>query len=153
MQAYSYSIDSHGFFRSAGRNEHIQILVEEDGAVPYAGDTLLYLYCTRGTIHVELEGADPIIFHGMPTVRFFEGGLPLVGQYSGKVWVRRSSADAQVYAVFESYDSEERRALAYYSPLYDQNRGVKLRDPRDGTIYQILGRMEGAPMLEQLNGD
>ena len=153
MQTHSYTIDTAGVFRSSNVCGHVIVEVAEDGPVPYAGDTLLYVYCTRGTIHVELEGTGSVIYHGTPTVRFFEGGLPFVGQYAGKVWIRRHSTEARVYAVFENYPEDDRRALAYYSALYDQNRGVKLRDPRDGAVYQVVGRMSGTPMLEQLNGD
>ncbi len=86
----------------------------------------------------------------------------MAGQYAGKVWVRKSSPDAQVYAVFENFPEEDRRGLCYYSSLYDQNRGVKLRDStnrqsggdqRDGATYQVMGRNSGSPMLERLNGD
>ena len=152
MHTHSYKIDTQGVFKSFASQE--QTIVEvEDNFVPYCGDNLLYVYCSRGTIHVELDATDPIIYHGSPTVRFFEGGLPMAGQYAGKVWVRKSSAEARVYAVFENYPEEDRRALVYYSARYEQNRGVKLRDPRDGAIYQVVGRNSGTPMLERLNGD
>jgi hypothetical protein len=152
MLTTSYNIDIQGFFKSMGKRDHIIVEVE-DNYIPYSGDNLLYVYCTRGTIHVEIDGSEPIIYHGMPTVRFFEGGLPMAGQYAGKVWVRKSSSDAQIYAVFENYPEEDRRALSYYSSIYDQNRGVKLRDPREGAVYQVVGRNRGTPMLERLNGD
>lgn len=152
MQTTSYIIDTQGFFKSTGKRDHVIVEVV-DNYVPYAGDNLLYVYCTRGTIHIELDSSEPVIYHGMPTVRFFEGGLPMAGQYAGKVWVRKDSPEARVYAVFENYPEEDRRGLCYYSSLYDQNRGVKLRDPRDGSVYQVVGRMSGTPLLERLNGD
>jgi hypothetical protein len=148
METAAYKIDTTGCFQS--RNTATQeIIPVVDNYVPYSGDTLVYLYCTKGTIHVELDGGD-VIFHGAPTVRFFEGGLPLVGQYTGRVWVRKSCEDAEVYAVFENYKDDDRRELAYYSSPYDQNRGVKLRDLRDGVIYQVIGRTHGEPMVKKI---
>ncbi len=149
MQTKSYEIDSHGVFKSKGKARDFITLVE-DNYVPYKGDTLVSIYCTKGSIHVELEGDVPA-YHGVPTVRFFEGGLPLVGQYAGKVWVRKSCEDALVYAVFENYSEEDRRDLAYYSALYEQELGVKLRDPRDGSLYQVVGRNGGiTPLLKRV---
>ena len=149
MQTKTYEIDSQGFFKSKGGARDIVVEVA-DNYIPYSGDTLVCVYCTKGTIHVEVEGDVPA-YHGAPTVRFFEGGLPLVGQYVAKVWVRKSSEDAQVYAVFENYSEHDRRDLAYYSAPYDQEYGVKLRDLRDGTCYQVVGRNGGTtPFLKRI---
>lgn len=149
MQTPSYIIDGQGFFKTTGKKHHV-ITIVEDNYIPYSGDNLLYVYCTKGTIHVEVEGDVPA-YHGAPTVRFFEGGLPFVGQYAAKVWVRKSSEDAQVYAVFENYNENDRRDLAYYSAPYNQEYGVKLRDLRDGTCYQVVGRNGGTtPLLKRI---
>ncbi len=134
-QGKDFTIDCNGYFKSARKAERITLEVKgEYLPKEHPGDTLLSVYCTGPSagpaVCISVEFGPGLTYTGISqTYKFFKGsGLPLTGQYTGPVKVVANASVAQVYAVYEKYDTLDRELLASYRAPYDVSYGIKLRD-------------------------
>jgi hypothetical protein len=132
-QGKEFTIDCNGYYKSAGTAE--RAIVEIRGEYlpkDYPGDVLVSVYCSVGSIVVEIGD---VIYAGQSSYNFFQSGLPLTGQYTGPIRITANASQARVYAVYEKYDALDRELLASYRAPYDVSYGVKLRDGEH--TYQV----------------
>lgn len=136
-QGKEFTIDCNGYYKSAGTAE--RAIVEIRGEYlpkDYPGDVLVSVYCSVGSIVVEIGD---VIYAGQSSYNFFRtsvsSGLPLTGQYTGPIRITANASQARIYAVYEKYDTLDRELLASYRAPYDVSYGVKLRDGEH--TYQV----------------
>ena len=107
-----------------------------------SGDTLLRVWTDTGTDFKFKIGDCP--FESVNgEVKLFEGGLPLIGQYGGYIFIYTDTID-KVYAEFENYENIWRNRLARFheeSPS-DKSKGVKLRRVNSEKPDYIIGGRE-----------
>jgi hypothetical protein len=136
-QGKEFTIDCNGYFKSAGTAERVTVEVCGDYLEKeYPGDVLVSVYCSVGSIVVEIGD---VIYAGQSSYNFFRtsvsSGLPLTGQYTGPIRITANASQERIYAVYEKYDTLDRELLASYRAPYDVSYGVKLRDGEH--TYQV----------------
>jgi len=117
-----------GFFKSTLTSpKHISGYTKADKRIMITGDgdTLLRVWTDTGTDFTFRIG-DRQFESVNGEVKLFEGGIPLVGQYGGYIFIYSDKID-KVYAEFENYEDVYRTKLAKFHEYSCSDRGVKLR--------------------------
>lgn len=109
--------------------------------LPYAGDTLLEVYITKGDFTLYFHGSNLEFKSTNSTLQLFEGGVPLIGQ-SSVPYIKDVDPDADIYAVYESYQKYYSDKLLSYSSTNDDNEGVYLLHPTIPKRYKVVGRLD-----------
>lgn len=109
--------------------------------IPYFGDNLLGVYVSKGEFTLYFQGSNLEFKSENSTVQLFKGGLPIVGQ-SSTPYIKNVDPEADIYVVYELYDTLYRNRLASYSSTNDDNEGVHLLHPTIPKKYKVVGRLD-----------
>jgi hypothetical protein len=109
--------------------------------LPYVGDNLLEVYVTKGEFTLYFHGSNLEFKSTSSKVQLFEGGLPITGQSSAP-YIKNIDPEADIYAVYELYDTSYRNRLASYSSTNDDIEGVHLLHPDTYKRYKVTGRLD-----------
>jgi len=133
-----YTIQN-GYFSSTFTSpRHILEFKRQDSnrvIITRGGDTLLRIWATT---NFKFAIGDCKFESVNGEVKFFEGGIPLIGQYSGFIFIYTEGVE-KVFAEFENYDDTFRKKLATFQSESDQSQGVKLRGGSNGQSDHIIG--------------
>jgi len=134
-----------GFFKSTLTSSKVIEEYTRDGKdrimIGQSGDTLLRVWTDTGTDFKFKIGDCP--FESVNgEVKLFEGGLPLIGQYGGYIFIYTDTID-KVYAEFENYEDIGRlwltRGTFHEESTSDKSKGVKLRRVNSEKPDHIIG--------------
>lgn len=109
--------------------------------LPYAGDTLLEVYVTKGEFTLYFHGSYLEFQSNNSKILLFEGGAPLRGQSSAP-YLKDVDPEADIYAVYESYQKYYTDKLCSYSSSNDDIEGVHLLHPDTYKKYKVTGRLD-----------